>query len=400
MNMLPRWMFSLISCAVVVAGGCQDQASTPQRATGEGSAEPAAASTDPDPTRPKLGIEKEPFGQTPEGTAVELYTLMNNQGMKVQIMTYGATIVGVEVPDRDGNFANVTLRRDSLADYIEESPYFGATVGRYANRIAKGKFTLDGQEYTLATNNDANHLHGGVKGFDKVVWQAEPVEADDSVGVTFTYVSPDGEEGYPGTLNAQVTYSINDDNELKMDYTAATDKPTVVNLTNHCYWNLAGATSGDILEHKLMINADGYLPVDEGLIPIGEVAPVEGTPMDFTTPEAIGARIDHVEGGYDHAYVLNKPEGETMPLAARVVEPESGRVMEIRTTEPALQFYSGNFLDGTIEAGGTKYEKHAGFCLEAEEYPDSPNQPNFPSPVLRPGETYRQTTVHQFLNQD
>ena len=329
--------------------------------------------------------------------------LTNTNGLKVSIINYGAIITSVAVPDRNGKIENITLYRDSLADYLERkdgkatTPYFGATIGRYGNRIAKGRFTLDGKECTLAINNGPNALHGGLKGFDKVVWKAEPVRGDGSVGVAFTYDSPDGEEGYPGKLSAKVVYSLTDKNELKMDYTATTDKPTVVNLTNHTYWNLAGAGSGDVLGHEVLLNADRFLAVDDTLIPLpGEPKPVKDTAMDFNKPKKIGAEIQKVEGGYDHCYVLNRKPGEEMALVARVSEPASGRVMEIRTTEPAVQFYTGNFLDGSIKAGGKTYEKHYGFCMETEHYPDSPNRPDYPSTVLKPGETYRHTTVHKF----
>jgi aldose 1-epimerase len=344
----------------------------------------------------KMSVEKQSYGKMLDGTEVDQYTLTNTGGLKVKVITYGALITSVEVPDRDGKFANVTLFRDSLEDYLAGHPYFGCAVGRYANRIAKGKFTLDSQEYTLATNNGENHLHGGDQGFDKHVWKAEPVEGDDFVGVKFSLVSPDGDEGYPGELKATVTYSLTAGNELKMEYTATTDKPTVVNLTNHAYWNLAGAGSGDVLGHELTLNADRFLPVDDGLIPLGELRSVEGTPMGFTQPETIGARIDQVEGGYDHCYVLNQEEGEQMTLAARAVEPKSGRVMEIYTTQPAIQLYTGNFLDGTVSGGGVAYQKHHAFCLETEHYPDSPNRPEFPSTTLRPGQTYHEVTVHKF----
>ena len=344
-----------------------------------------------------MTIEKKPFGSMPDGTRVDQYILTNANGLKVKIITFGAMITSVELPDRDGKFENVTLHLDSLEDYLKGHPFFGCVAGRYANRIAKGKFTLDGAEYTLATNNGENHLHGGTKGFDKHVWQAEPVRSERSVGVTFTLVSPDGDEGYPGTLTAKVTYSLCNRNGLKMDFSATTDKATPVNLCNHAYWNLAGAGSGDVLEHLVLLNADRYLPVDEGLIPLGELAPVKGTPMDFTKPETIGARIEQVEGGYDHCWVLNRKKGEKLALCARVVEPKSGRVMEIVTTQPGVQFYTGNFLDGTLEAsGGKPYAKHNGFCLETEHFPDSPNRPEYPSTVLRPGETYHQVTVHKF----
>ncbi|MBU4270448.1 MAG: galactose mutarotase [Planctomycetes bacterium] len=345
----------------------------------------------------KMSIKKEPFGKTPEGADVDLYTLTNANGLRVKIMTYGATITSVEVPDRDGLPANVTLSLDSLDDYLKGHPFFGSTVGRYANRIAKGKFSIDGKEYTLATNNGPNHLHGGEKGFDKVVWKAEPIEGKDFVGVAFSYESPDGEEGYPGILSAKVTYSLTNNNELRMDYVAETDKPTVVNLTNHAYWNLAGGGAGDVLDHLLTLNADRFLPTDDGLIPLGELEPVAGTPMDFTQPKTIGSRIGQVEGGYDHCYVLNKTDGDTEPtFVAKITEPGSGRVMEIFTTQPGVQFYTGNFLDGTLTGGGKPFKRHYGFCLEAQHYPDSPNRPEFPTTLLRPGEKYRHLTVHKF----
>ena len=326
---------------------------------------------------------KEAYGKLPDGTQIDQYTLSNPNGLKVKIITYGAIMTAVETPDRNGKIENITLYRDSLADYMEmkdgkpTTPYFGATVGRYGNRIAKGRFTLDGKEYTLAVNNGPNALHGGLKGFDKVVWKAEPVKTAGTAGVVFTYTSPDGEEGYPGTLKAKVTYSLTDKDELKMDYEATTDKATVVNLTNHTYWNLAGAGNGDILKHELTLNADRFLPVDGTLIPLGRLDAVKGTAMDFTAPKAIGKDMAQVEGGYDHCYVLSR-KGDGLSLAARVTEPTSGRVMEVYTTQPAIQFYGGNFLDGTITAGGKTYEKHYGFCLETQHYPDSPNQKDFP----------------------
>jgi aldose 1-epimerase len=438
--------------ALTVAGGCSDQPATPRGTTsgqksqdskspaantvdlkpsdakptaasaGTGSPAPAVskpgdiepaqpkpaqpASSQPAPSQPpseekKMKVSKEAYGKLPDGTEIDQYTLSNSHGLKVKIITYGAIITDVETPDRNGKSENITLYRDSLADYMEvkddkpTTPYFGATVGRYGNRIAKGRFTLDGKEYTLATNNGPNALHGGLKGFDKVVWKAEPVETPDEVGVAFTRTSPDGEEGYPGALKTKVTYSLTDKDELKMDYEATTDKDTVVNLTNHTYWNLAGAGNGDVFGHELMINADRFLPVDDTLIPLGRLDPVKGTPMDFTTAKTIGKDFAAVKGGYDHCYVLDR-KGDGLSPAAKVVEPTSGRVMEIFTTQPAVQFYTGNFLDGTIQAGGKTYKKNYALCLETQHYPDSPNQKDFPTTVLKPGDTYKQTTVHKF----
>ena len=341
-----------------------------------------------------MEIQKGLFGTTPDGTSIEIYTLVNTKGLKARLMTYGATLVSLEVPDRSGKPGDIVLGYDTLDGYLKTSPYFGSIVGRYGNRIAKGRFTLDGITYKLATNDGENHLHGGVKGFDKVVWTAEPVRESDAVGVRFSHLSRDGEEGYPGNLSVSVLYTLTNENELKISYEAVTDKPTPVNLTHHSYFNLAG--EGDILGHELMINADAYTPVDAGLIPTGEIRPVIHTPFDFTTPHAIGERIGQVEGGYDHNFVLRR-EGGSVAVAARVFEPESGRLMEILTTEPGLQFYSGNFLDGTITGkGGRLYQKHAGFCLETQHFPDSPNKPNFPSTILRPGDIYKSLTVHRF----
>ncbi len=343
----------------------------------------------------KMSIEKQSFGQTEDGKAVELYTLTNASGLKAEIMTYGGIVTSLQVPDRNGNFADIVLGRDSLDEYIEGNPYFGALIGRFGNRIAKGKFTLDGVEYTLAVNNGPNHLHGGIKGFDKVVWDAEEMQTDGGPGLKLTYQSRDGEEGYPGTLSCTVIYTLTDNNELKISYEAETDKATVVNLTHHSYFNLGGHNSGDILGHELTINADHFTPVDNSQIPTGEIKPVKDTPMDFTKPMVIGSRIQQVEGGYDHNYVLNSSDG-SLALAAWVYEPKSGRVMEIFTTEPGVQFYTGNFLDGSIKGKGAVYKKHTGFCLETQHFPDSPNKPDFPSVVLKPGERYTQLTVHKF----
>ena len=341
-----------------------------------------------------MNVQKNPFGRTPDGTAVEIYTLTNDKGLKARVMTYGATLVSLEVPDRKGKSGDIVLGHDALEGYIKNNPYFGSIVGRYGNRIAKGRFVLDGITYELATNNGENHLHGGIKGYDKIVWKAEPVRGDGDVGVKFSYLSKDGEEGYPGNLNITVVYTLTNDNELKISYEATTDKATPVNLTHHSYFNLAG--EGDVLAHELTINADAYTPVDAGLIPTGEIRPVKDSPFDFTTPHTMGERIALVEGGYDHNFVL-RSGGGMMDLAARVVEPKSGRVMEISTTEPGLQFYSGNFLDGTITGkGGKAYLKHYGFCLETQHFPDSPNKPNFPSTILRPGAVYKSLTIHKF----
>ncbi|MHC4195239.1 MAG: aldose epimerase family protein [Planctomycetota bacterium] len=343
----------------------------------------------------KMTIAKESFGSTPDGAAVNLYTLTSAGGIEVKITNYGGIITSLKTPDRDGNLDDIVLGYDTLAEYIEDTPYFGALIGRYGNRIAKGKFTLDGAEYTLAKNNGENHLHGGIKGFDKVVWTAEEIKDENSVGLKLKYLSKDGEEGYPGNLNCTVVYTLTD-NDLIISYEAQTDKLTVINLTSHSYFNLAGHASGDILNHELMLNADRYTPVDATLIPTGRIAPVKGTPLDFTTPTPIGERIAHIEGGgYDHNFVLNSSEG-SLALAARAYEPKTGRVMEISTTEPGIQFYSGNFLDGSNKGKGATYNRHNGFCLETQHFPDSPNKPDFPSVVLRPGEKYTQLTVHEF----
>lgn len=345
----------------------------------------------------EMSITKEPFGTTKDGVAVDLYTLTNANGMSADITNYGGIVVRLYAPDRSGKLADVVLGYDKLADYIKATPYFGALVGRYGNRIAKGRFTLDGVEYKLATNNMGNALHGGLKGFDKVVWAAEPVPVKNGVAVRFRYTSPDGEEGYPGNLAVRVTYTLTDANELIMDYEASTDHTTILNLTNHSYFNLAG--EGDILGHELMLNAAHYTPVDDTLIPTGEIAPVKGTPMDFTTPKPIGrdlGQLTNVPQGYDHNFVLNRA-GKGLALCARVYEPKTGRTLEILTTQPGVQFYSGNFLDGTLTGKrGIVYQQHHGFCLETQHYPDSPNQPRFPSVVLRPNQTYQHSTVHKF----
>jgi aldose 1-epimerase len=348
----------------------------------------------------EAGVKKESFGKMPDGKEVEQYILTNKNGMQARVITYGALLTELRVPDRSGKLGNVVLGFDNLKQYLDVHPFFGATVGRVANRIAGGKFTLDDRDYKLFVNDKPNSLHGGKKGFDKVVWRAGEGRKDDNgVSVAFTYHSPDGEEGYPGNLRASVTYTLTNKNELRLDYVAKTDKATPVNLTNHSYFNLAGPAAGDILNHKLMLAADRYTPVDATLIPTGEIKPVKGTPLDFTQPHRIGERIEQLRGkpgGYDHNYVLNG-EGKRLALAARVTEPTSGRVLEMYTTEPGVQLYTGNFLDGKVKGqGGVVYKKHHAFCLEAQHFPDSVHHENFPSMILRPGQTYRQTTVYKF----
>lgn len=348
---------------------------------------------------PMLTVDKKPFGKTKDGDPVTVYTLANGRGLLVRMIDYGATVISVETPDRDGKAANITLGFPTLAGYLERHPYFGSTVGRYANRISGGKFTLDGKEYTLAANNGPNHLHGGDKGFDAVLWRAVPESSTDAASVKFSYTSKDGEEGYPGTLEVTATYTVTLNNELRIDYTAKTDKATVLNLTNHCYWNLGGAGSGPILDHELTLAADQYLPIDESSIPTGKPADVKGTPFDFTVPHRIGERIDEVKKaphqtkGYDHCFVLRGQRGK-LELAAKAKDPKTGRVMEIFTTEPGVQLYCGNFLGGGAGEGG--YKQHEAFCLETQHYPDSPNQPAFPSTVLKPGQTFKSTTIHKF----
>ena len=345
----------------------------------------------------------QPFGKSPDGKEVFVYTLKNSNGVEARIMTYGGTLLSLKVPDKDGKIADVVLGYDSLSQYVANSPYFGALIGRYGNRIGNARFKLEGKEYTLAANNGPNSLHGGIKGFDKVVWKVNEADSKPGTSLALTYLSKDGEEGYPGDLSVEVVYTLTDSNELRIDYKATTDKPTVLNLTNHSYFNLAGAGNGNVLKHVLMIDADRFTPVNSTLIPTGKLESVKGTPMDFTKPTPIGAHINDnnqqlkYAGGYDFNWVLNKKD-EELALAARVEEPTSGRVMEVYTTEPGLQFYSGNFLDGTnIGKGGVKYEHRFGFCLETQHFPDSPNKPNFPSTELDPGKTYKSTTIYKFL---
>ena len=344
----------------------------------------------------KMTVKKRSFGKTGDGKKVTLYTCTNANGLVMKLTTYGAIVVSLETPDRDGKLANITLGFDSIEGYMPRHPYFGATVGRFCNRIAKGKFTLDGKEYQLATNNAPNHLHGGDAGFDKVLWKGRTVKTDDAVGVEFRYKSKDGEEGYPGNLKVAVVYKLTNKNEFTVEFTATTDKATPINLTNHNYWNLAGAGSGTIHEHELTVSADKFLAVDDTLIPTGDLTDVKNTPLDFTKAKKIGTDLAKIKSdpvGYDHCFVLRKQDGK-LNLAARVKDPKSGRVMEIYTTQPGLQFYTGNFLDGSESNGG--FKQYEAFCLETQHYPDSPNQPSFPSAILKPGETFKQTTVHRF----
>jgi len=343
-----------------------------------------------------MSIEKTTFGKARDGAAVELYTFSNANGVRVKAMTFGATLISVEAPDRKGRIAPVTLHLNTCDEYVAGNPCLGTTCGRFANRIAKGRFTLDGVEYALATNNGPNHLHGGRIGFDKVVWKGEAIQQPGSVGVKLTYFSRDGEEGYPGNLTATATYRLDNENQLTMEFTAVTDKPTHVNLCNHAYWNLGGPEAADCLGHRLMLNADRYLPVDSGLIPLGELRPVKPGPMDFTTPQTIGSRISEVGKGYDHCYVLNKKKDGELSLAARAVDPASGRVMEVYTTQPGVQLYTANGMRLKRKSDGATYGNHAGFCLETQHFPDSPNRPEFPSTVLRPGQTFREVTIHKF----
>lgn len=347
-------------------------------------------------------ITKSEYGKMPDGTTVEQYVLKNANGVEMDVITYGGRITSLKVPNKNGEFENVVLGFDNLDDYLEDNPFFGALIGRFGNRIAKGKFSLNGEEYSLATNDGPNHLHGGVDGFDRVVWSAEPIEGGESPALKLTYLSADGEEGYPGNLNVTVVYTLTNDNTLEVDYSATTDKATVINLTQHAYFNLTGDFSKAILNHEVAINADAFLPVDGTLIPTGEIRKVAGTPFDFTSAKTVGKEINaenkqlELGKGYDHCWVLNGEKGN-LRLAASAFDKESGRLMEIFSTEPGIQFYTGNFLDGTLPMpnGGT-YAHRTGFCLETQHYPDSPNQEAFPSVVLNPGETYTSKTSFKF----
>lgn len=347
-------------------------------------------------------ITSRPFG-TVDGRKALLYTLTNSKGATATISNYGGTVTSLTMPDRNGNFDDVVLGFGSLGKYVRESPYFGCLIGRFGNRIAKGIFTLNGKEYHLATNNFGNALHGGIKGFDKVVWQATPKLTARGPSLKLTYTSPDGEEGYPGNLKVTATYTLTERNELRLDCRAVTDRETVVNLTHHSYFNLAGQGNGTILNHVVTLDSSRYTPVGKTLIPTGQVTPVKGTPFDFRKPTSIGSRIDAKDqqlrfgGGYDHNWIADKLVPGSLTRIAKVEEPTSGRVMEVLSTEPAVQFYSGNFLDGTLRGkGGKLYARRGGFCLEPQHYPDSPNHPSFPSTVLKPGQIFRNTIIYRF----
>ncbi|HYH01376.1 MAG TPA: aldose epimerase family protein [Terriglobales bacterium] len=373
-----------LSAVMIISAGCKPK-----------------VETKPAPTAPPLPTSS--FGKTADGKDAVLYVLKNKNGMEAAITNFGAALVSLKAPDRQGKLADIVLGYDQASGYENGKAYFGGTIGRYGNRIGKGKFALNGTTYTLATNNGANHLHGGKRGFDKVLWEAKDASGAGGQALQLTYTSKDGEEGYPGNLNVQVTYTLTDNNELKIDYSATTDKDTVVNLTNHSYFNLTGDPKNDILSHELLVKASRFTPVDSGLIPTGELKPVKGTPFDFTTSTAIGARIKQTNEqlklgkGYDHNFVLDRPEGAGLVKVAEVYEKTTGRVLEVQTTEPGIQFYSGNFLDGTEKGkGGQAYAHRTGFCLETQHFPDSPNKPEFPSTTLKPGQQYKTTTVYKF----
>ena len=393
----PRTIVNLaFGTALLLGAGCNSERGTPATQIPSASEAAPVVVREPENTEQapmQAGIQAEPFGTTKDGQAITRYMLTSGSGLMVSVINYGAIVTSVAVPDKDGALANVALSFDDLAGYEANAPYFGAICGRYANRIAGGKFSLGGQEYQLATNNPPNHLHGGVRGFNHAVWQAREVPGENP-GLSLRYVSADGEEGYPGSLTVEVVYSVTPANELRIEYNATTDKATPLNLTNHCYWNLAG--DGTILEHELLLNCSKYLPVDATGIPTGELAPVGDTPMDFTKPHIVGERIEQVTGGYDHCYVSDAAsvDAKEPVLAARLRDPKSGRVMEISTTEPGIQLYTGNFLDGTEATAGNP--KHGALCLECQHFPDSPNRPEFPNTILEPGEIYHQLTVHKF----
>ena len=347
-----------------------------------------------------VSVNSAAFGKTTDGTAVDIYTLKNKNGMEARVTNYGGILVGLTAPDRNGTFFDVVLGHDGLDGYLHSSPYFGAIVGRYANRIAGAKFSINGDTYPLAANNGTNSLHGGIKGFDKVIWQAKSTRHG---SLELTYLSRSGEEGFPGNLKVKAVYSLTGQNELRMDFTATTDAPTICNLTNHSYFNLSGGS--DVLAHEIFINANRFTPVDDALIPTGELKPVEGTPFDFRKPMSIGARIHANDAqlklgkGYDQNFVIDKPEAQ-LGLHARAYDPASGRILEVLSTEPGMQFYTANYLDGTIVGkGATRYLRFGAFCIEPQHFPDSPNKPAFPSVLLRPGEVYRNTIVYKFTTQ-
>lgn len=356
---------------------------------------------------PRFGgsIDVESYGKLADGKDVEIYTLTNRRGLEARIITYGGIITSLKVPDRNGTLGDVVLGYDKLDDYVRNNPYFGSLVGRYGNRIAGGKFSIDDREYTLATNNGDHALHGGLKGFDKVLWKATPIKTANGPALELTYVSKDGEEGYPGNLSVKATYTLTNKNELRLDYEAHTDKATICNLTHHSYFNLADAGATTVLDHLVRIEADKFTPVDEGLIPTGELRPVIDTPFDFTTPHTIGERIEDENQqlsygrGYDHNWVLRNQKGD-LALAATVIEPRTGRIMEVLSTEPGLQFYTGNFLDGSnVGKSRTAYNHRSAFCMEPQHYPDSPNHPDFPSTLLKPGDIYNNTIIYRFLTE-
>lgn len=380
----------LSALALLLSAGCQDQS------------DQSAPNDDPSNLETVNMALEEPFGEMPDGRPVSLFTLENASGMTVKITNYGGIITSIRVPDREGTPGEVALGYDSLSTYLEGSPYFGCITGRYANRIAKGQFTLNGETFTLATNNGPNHLHGGLEGFDKKRWEADSFSEEGSPGVRLTYVSPDGEEGYPGTLSVTVSYTLLDDNSLRIDYEATTDAPTILNLTNHTYFNLKDGGESSAMDHELRLPADRFIPTDETNIPLGELRSVEGTVFDFRTPTPIGSRIEaedeQIENGYgyDHTYVINR-DGDGLQLAAEVYDPTSGRFMEVLTDQPGVQLYTGNHLDGTyVGRGEVAYAKRSALCLETQHFPDSPNRPDYPSTVLTPGDTFRSTTIYRF----
>jgi len=369
----------IITCLVVSVWGC------------------SAGRTPETNVLPEATVIKAMTGKMPDGADVHEYTLTNANGLEAKVLTYGATLTTVKVPDRDGNFESITLYLDSFDDYLKGHPLFGSVVGRFANRIEGAQFKIDGVTHKVTPNAGQNHIHGGREGFHKILWQADSFREKDAVGVILRHTSGDGNEGYPGKLDVTVTYTLRNDNELVMDYTATTDKPTVLNLTNHAYWNLAGAGSGDVLDHVLMLNARSYLPSDKAKIPTGEIKPVKGTVMDFTKPETVGSRISEVDGeNYDHCYVLKENKSGKPELFARVVEPVSGRVMEVFTTQPGVQLYTAKHLNSKLKTSSFAYGPYHGLCLETQHYPDAPNKPNFPSTLLRPGETFKHRTIHKF----